>query len=415
MSLYSREKLSNSTFLMLIVLLAGFSFFLTLALPSVGEEGVYTNITLEMMYNNDYLRPTLYGTDYYRPPLFNWLILEITNIFGPAYVVMAARLVTMLATLTTAGLLIWFVRTIFADTQFALLSAAIYLSGDLLFKRGWLAYADSLFALFVLSALIFLWFALERKQSLWFIAAGLSLCCGFLTKVHTIYLFYAVAGLVLMYKHQNRALLFSPLSWVVHLLAIVFPFAWAIYVKDGNTDIDATANYSLTLLQWPGFFNYITHVLIAYPLNLFLRFLPVSLIAIVMCYKLRSSLKSHYEYQKINIIFWIVLLNLLPYWLAPSSTIRYILPVYPFIALLIAYVVWLAGAASRQLAIQLLIVGVVLKYAFAIWWLPYEHNVYRGNALAVAADILQHAGNDNLYINDSSSAGLRLAVELNKL
>src|SRR3990167_3614739 len=137
---YGTEKLTNLSVLQTVIIFAALSFLCTLFLPSVGEEGVYTNITLEMLHNKDYLVPTLFGTHYSRPPLFNWLMLPVTQILGSVQVVLAARLVNMFATLLTAGSLVYLVRRIFPERQFALLAGAIYLSGDLLFRRGWLAY-----------------------------------------------------------------------------------------------------------------------------------------------------------------------------------------------------------------------------------------------------------------------------------
>jgi 4-amino-4-deoxy-L-arabinose transferase-like glycosyltransferase len=412
---YGREKLSDAPVLMAVILLAAFSFFLTLFLPSVGEEGVYTNITLEMMYHNDYLVPTLYGTQYSRPPLFNWLIIGVSYILGPAKVVLAARLVNIAATLGTASLLIWFVRRIFPEKQFALLCGAIYLSGDLLFRRGWLAYSDSLFSLCIFSSIVCLWMALENKQQRWYIGASISLCCGFLAKVHTVYIFYALAGLVLLWRHPNRSFMFMPLSWLAHFSALLFPLYWTLHVSHGYGGMGTTWLHSQSFFAWPGFLPYLFHIFISYPMDVFLRFLPGSLIAAFMWYKMRGKQKPSAQHGAISIVFWIVLLNLLPYWLVPSSNIRYILPVYPFMALLIAYVIWQSGNQVRRFAVTCLIATIFAKYIFAIWWLPYEHTVYRGNAAEIATDVMRRTVDADLYINDSTSTGLRVAVELNAL
>jgi 4-amino-4-deoxy-L-arabinose transferase-like glycosyltransferase len=411
---YGKEKLSGATSLTLVIFLAAASFLFTLFLPSVGEEGVYTNITLEMLYNNDFLVPKLYGIHYSRPPLFNWLMLPLINIMGPSKVVLAARLVNLWSTFAAVWLLIWFVRQIFPEKQFALLCGAIYLSGDLLFKRGWLAYADSLFSLCIFASIVCLWMALERKQTRWFLGAAFSLGCGFLAKVHTAYIFYAIAGLVLLWRHPNRKFMFRPMSWVLHIVALLFPFCWTAYVNRGYGGMSTTWSQSQSFLAWPGIFAYAYRVFVTYPVDVFTRFLPTSLIAVVMWYKMRTTQKPSAQHKAISIVFWITLLNLLPYWLVPSSNIRYILPLYPLISLLIAYVIWQSGNPTRRLAVSCLLVTIVFKYIFAIWWLPYEHNVYRGSAVAVAADILERTKDADLYINDSTSTGLRVAVELNK-
>lgn len=392
-----------------IILLAGFSFYLTLFLPSVGEEGVYTNITLEMIYNKDYLVPTLYGAQYHRPPLFNWLMLFFTPFFGPTNIVIVARLVNMFVTFATAGLLAWFVNYTLKNKNLALLTTAIYLSGDLLFKRGWLAYADSLFALCIFASIVCLWLALEKQQRRWFWAAGISLCLGFLAKTHTAYLFYAVSALVLLFLHPNRKFIFSITSWVVHLLAIIFPIVWTLYVNKGHGGVGTTWQHSLTFFAWPGAVAYFKRVTINYPVELIVSFLPASIIALFAAGKLRT------QNFVVKVVFWIVVLNLLPYWLVPTSNIRYILPLYPLIALLIGYSIWHAGQSFRRIALYSLLITVIAKYIFSIWWLPYEYSVYRGDAGAIAADVLERTNGENLYINDTSSTGLRVAVEINKL
>ncbi len=398
-----------------LILLAASSLLCTLFLPSVGEEGVYTNITLEMMHNKNYLVPTLYGVQYSRPPLFNWLIMLYTQVLGPTHVVLAARLVNITATLVTAGGLIWFTRRIFAKQHLALLAAAVYLSGDLLFKRGWLAYADSLFSLFIFTAIVCLWLALEYKQKRWLLGAVISLSCGFLSKIHTVYVFYGIAGLVLLWQHPNRKYLFSPFSCLLHLLALAFPLYWTLSVMHGYGGMGTTWLQSQSFLAWPGLLTYAQRILITYPLDIVLRFLPSSIIAAYLLYKLRSAPALTAPPLAIRIIFWLTLLNLLPYWLVPTSNIRYILPLYPFIALLIAYVIWQASDAVRKLAVHGLLAAISLNFVYACWWLPYEHTAYRGNAATAAQQILTRTANSNLYINDSTSAGLRVAVELNKL
>ena len=341
-------------------------------------------------------------------------MIFFTNVLGPVKVVLAARLVNMSATLATTGLLIWFVRRIFPERQFALLTGAIYLSGDLLFRRGWLAYADSLFSLCIFSSIVCLWMALESRQQKWFLGAAISLSCGFLAKIHTAYIFYAVAGIVLIWRHPNRKFIFTPLSWLIHFCALIFPLYWTVYINKGYGGMSTTWLQSQSFLEWPGLFAYISRIFVVYPLDVFSRFLPSSLIAVVMWYNMRAKQKPSAQHGAITIVFWVVFLNLLPYWLVPSSNIRYILPLYPLISLLIAYIIWQSGNPTRRFAVSCLVVTIILKYIMAIFWLPYEHKVYRGNALAVATDVLERTKDANLYINDSTSTGLRVSVELNK-
>lgn len=406
---------SQSTLLFITICLATFSFVCTLFLPSIGEEGVYTNITLEMLHHKNYWTPTLFGTHYARPPLFNWLMILVTNYIGPTQVVLAARIVNAAATVSTAIILFSFIRYKFTDKQFALFTTAIFLSGDLLFKRGWLAYADSLFSFCIFAAIVCLWIALDKQQVRWICLAVFSISCAFLTKVHTAYIFYGVAGLILLLQHPNRKFLFKPMSWILHILALAFPIYWAVTLNDGYGDVDSNWKQSQSFLQWPGMQAYIIRVVVYFPFELLCRFFPASLLAIIAWRQLRNKHVAIKFNHAITIVFWIGLLNILLYWAAPNSNIRYILPMYPFLAACLGYIIWYANDQLHRAAVMCLLAGVIFKYIYAIAWLPYEHITLRGDAVAVATAINHQCSNTNLYINDSTSAGLRVSVALNKL
>jgi 4-amino-4-deoxy-L-arabinose transferase-like glycosyltransferase len=404
---------ANSFWLWFAIVAASLSFFFSIGLPSVGEEGVYTNITLEMLFNQEYLVPTLYGVHYSRPPLFNWLMLGVMQFVGVANVVIAARLVNIAATLATAWLLYKFVARKFTEKTFALFCCAAFLSGDLLFKRGWLAYADSLFALCVFAAMLALWLAVDTQRTRWLVVAVFSLSCAFLAKIHTAYIFYGITGLVLLWQHPQRKFLFGAQSWMLHINAILFPIAWTLYVNDGYGGVSTTWLHSRSFVEWPGLLAYATKISL-YPLDVLSRFLPLSLLA-VLAWFVQKSRQSLLPNANTKIIFWITFLNLLVYWLAPASNIRYILPLYPFIAMLLAYQIWHHKPQWRNLAVGCLLFVICLKYVYALVWLPYEHTQWRGDARVVAAAIQQRTQDAPLYTNDSTSSGLRVTVELNKI
>lgn len=406
-----RTEKNDSIFLLVIILFAILSCFLTLPLPSVGEEGVYTNITLEMLYNNNYLVPKLYGTQYSRPPLFNWLMLPLVKLLGVIHVTVAARLVNILATIASAGLLFWFTKHVFKQKNLAFLATAIFLSGDLLLMRSWLAYADSLFAFCIFAAIVCLWLALESKRKIFWLGVFLALSAGFLTKVYTVYVFYALSAVVLLFYNQNRNYILKPASIIMHVLALAVPVCWTLSLN--HNAVTTSVLYSRSFFVWASIGGYIYKILIGFPITVFIRFLPASAIALLSGYPVYKQKKL--VPLAVKTIFWIVILNLLPYWLAPISNIRYVLPLYPLIALLIAYVISQASRRLQRLTFILLFIAIVAKYLISIFWLPYEHTVLRGNAPAAASEINQVINNADLYINDSSSTGLRVAVELNKL
>ena len=168
------------------------SFVPLLFLQYVGEEPFYPIVAQEMWAKKEFIVTTLYGTNFGRPALYSWLILLLTGVLGKANILIAARLITVSSTLLIGLTLAWLVRKIFDDRLLAAFAAAVFLSGDVLLYRGWLAYADPLFSLFTFAAMAFLWVATEERRRDLLVFAALCLMGSFLAKVFTGYVFYGV-------------------------------------------------------------------------------------------------------------------------------------------------------------------------------------------------------------------------------
>ena len=121
----------------------------TLFFYLVGEEGIYTITSMEMWHQQNWIQQIMYGVDNQRPPLVNWLIMPLANLIGWQHVVIAARSVSVAATLGSVAWLYWLSRKLFGDKSLALFAALACLSlADLLLYRGWLSYTDPVFAFF---------------------------------------------------------------------------------------------------------------------------------------------------------------------------------------------------------------------------------------------------------------------------
>lgn len=407
----------------LLFLLAAGSFFTTLFLPYMGEEGVYTLTSLEMFQDESWMVPTLYGHNYGRPPLYNWLIIPIASFLGWSQVLVAARLVTALSTILTSILLLFFVRHIFKNTTLALLSGLIYLSGDLLIQRGWIAYADPLFSFFVFGSMIGLWVALEKKEYKWLVIALVSLTGAFLTKAITCYAFYGVTFLILYYKKPEKRFLISPGSLLLHGAAIIFPLVWQYFITRGAHG-ESMLGDVLGKFTIQDILHYLKKLVI-YPFDTAFRFLPASGVLFYFWLKgyrtsagKNNGLKSHLSMHSaiIQTIFWIVLLNYIPYWVAPETRLRYFLPLYPFIALLIAYFILVQGKYAAEVTIKWLFAFILIKYFAGMVFFPRYEAKFRGDYMAAAKEIIQHVsenGNYPLYTADSSSTGLSVTAQVN--
>jgi 4-amino-4-deoxy-L-arabinose transferase-like glycosyltransferase len=152
-------------------------------------------------------------------------MLEL-GVLGEQYILIAARLITASATLLTGLTLAWLIRRIFKDPLFAAFGAAVFLSGDMLLWRGWLAYSDPTFSFFTFGAMACLWVAAEERRLALLALAALGLIGSFLTKIPTGYVYYGVLAAVLIWQHPNRKFLFTPWSISIHLIAVAFPIIW---------------------------------------------------------------------------------------------------------------------------------------------------------------------------------------------
>ncbi len=393
-----------------LVALAAAALFAPLGAPYVGEEGVYTLMALEMGRNHDWWQPTLFGMAYSRPPLFQWLTVPLAEFLGWRHVLAATRLVAIAATLGTAAILHRLVRGLGGDRDLALFAVLAFFSGDVLVKRGWLAYADPLFALFTFAAIGALILAVHRPRPGLLLPAVTALSLAFLSKVFTAYLFYGVALAVLLWRHPNRGLLWRPSALLLHLAALVFPFAWHFWISGGRQGGDAlpVILHKLQAIE-PG--PYLARLL-GYPLETLLKLAPLSLVALWLRYR-APGWSPPAPQLPMALLLWVLGLNYLPYWLAPEGNIRYLMPLYPLFALLWAWWILGARAGGARLALRWMTAFVLLAGLWGLWGLPwFQAQRKNGDYPAVAAAILARTHGHPLYYRDTSATGLAVAAEI---
>ncbi|MDB5809604.1 MAG: hypothetical protein JWN94_1726 [Betaproteobacteria bacterium] len=393
---------------------AALSLFTTLTLPYVGEEAVYTITSLEMRLNQDFFVTTLYGASYGRPPLLNWLVIPLAEILGWDRMLIASRLVTATATVLTGLVLAWLTLNLTRNRALAAFSAVVFLSGDALFYRGWLAYADSLLTLFVFGSIACLWVAVLRRQAGWIWLAVVLVTCGFLAKVQTAYLFYGVAFVVLAADATARRFLLSPGSIIAHAVAVAALFAWNGYFTHG-TQSTGTAVDIIQKIKSVDVGDYMNQ-LWAFPLETLLRFAPASLIALYYWWHNRSAAPQESPAAfPWRTLLAILIINYLPYWIGPKTSIRYVMPLYPLAALALAGAIWNYGERPRMIATRWFIGAVVLRYVIGWWIFPWYQEQYRGDYAAVAARIAAKTGDFPLYATDVSATGLAVSAHIDAL
>ncbi|MCF8719879.1 ArnT family glycosyltransferase [Nitrospina gracilis] len=409
----------DSTHYRILLALAVLSFIPTLFLPYTGEEGVYTITSMEMVHRGEWTIPTLYGEPYPRPPLINWLMIPIADLLGWENVLIASRLVTAVATIGTGLLFFAFVFRVYRDRRLAFLGALFFFSGDVLFYRGWLAYADPLFGLFVFLAIVSMLLTMHENRPWLLIGVLVGLIGSFMSKALTGYVFYATSLLaaLIIAKDQRRVFL-NPISIFIHGLAIVYPLVWWGWVENANSTPGMVQVLITKLAGEKPLFSLSSYSgeRVVFLGESFVVLLPGSALMAYWFFRKRA-LPSFQETPLARTALWLVILNYLPYLLAPSTNIRYILPLYPWCALLVVLLLAQSQALSfRRWLVPLFSTMIAMKFLFMggtfIWnKASGDFDAYPNAARQAIADTKTHP----LYIVDSSSVGLSVAAHIDSL
>lgn len=385
----------------------------TLFFYYVGEEAVFTLNSLEMWQRQEFMNTVMYGTlgggGNGRPPLFNWLMIALAQALGWSHVLLAARIVTVAATLTTSLTLAWLAQQLWRDKTIAWMAALLYLvTADVLFYRGWLAYADPLFAMFVVLAIAQTWVACQRKSFFLLAAAALATFAAVLTKALTVYVFLGIGWLVLQSQPDYRRFLLRWQAWCIYLLALLLPLIW---FKLGTQVVDQQASLWRDILQklvLPQWGDYGLRLL-RYPVEMFVRLLPASFF--VSAFYWRQRRLAQPPDTALRLALWMALLNFLPYWLVPSGGARHVLPAYALLVLAGAY------CAVRKFSWRTVKRWVLSLLALATFTnllaYPYYQKAVRGrNYAQMANEIVRRYGQYPLYASNVSSVGLAVVAEI---
>ena len=392
--------------------IAAATFLPALGFHYVGEEAIFAISSLEMWYGGEWLQQIFLGGNLQHNPLFNWLIIPFASLAGWEHVLAVARAVTIGATAATGLALAWLVKALYRDTAFAAFAAVVYLTlADVFFYRGWLAYVDPLFGFFVAAAIACLWVACLRHSLVLLALAVAALTCAFMSKAYTAYVFYGVAAVVLCCDRQNRAFLLGPGAWALHVLAAAAPAAWLGLVPANVGQSERMFVEILAKLAPESLAEYASKV-VAYPLETALKLMPALAAAAYYFWKQRGAARGRLATPERTALI-IALVNYLPYWLAPHSHTRYLTPLYPFFALVVARVIWLAGAHAVRVTQHGIVVVIALKLVVMLIAFPYYQRHYRGENYAVAArDIQTRAAGQPLYTTNVSASGLSVVAHL---
>lgn len=361
---------------LLVFLLLLVSLFLNLGLaPLKHEEPRRALISLEMLFRNNWIVPTEFGEYYYKkPPLFNWVIIAGFYLFGN-YSEFAVRFFPILSFIGM-GILVFWVGRKYVSLAFGIYAGLLTLTMvDILYYFSATAGEIDLFYSFITLASFFTIFHFYEKQQyyLLFITTYSLGAIGTLTKGLPSLVFLALSiGVFFLYKRELKKLFgLAHISGILLFVVIVGGYFWwysqynaleGFYASDESLWSQASER---TMLR-NQILELIPH-LFTFPLITLQNIAPASLLVIFLFRK--NLIASFAQNRLIIFCFFILMTNLLVYWISPGTRSRYVYMLYPLAVMLLTYgyLTYLAiGIRMRKVFGQIVMVLIILSLVASV-------------------------------------------------
>ena len=389
------------------------SFVPTFGYYLVGEEGILLNSSLEMWQRGDWLRLWFYGGDARHGVFANWLIIPLASAVGWQHAPGVARAV-MVGAVAVSGLMVaGLAYRLYRDTALAAMAAVICVTfADVLLYRGWLGYRDPLLGMLAFGAIAALWMAVHTQRALWLVGTLVLASFAFLTKGIIAYVFVGAAVLVFLLQREPRQFLLKPAPLMLAVATLCLPYVWFYWMIGDQAQGGRMATEIGDKLVPQGAGLYLWKLL-AYPLESVVRLAPLSFLVGWWLWR-RKSISDLLGDRGARTALTIAAIAFIPFWLAPQSHFRYLLPILPLVALAFAVCVARQRESARRMAWHWLWVAVGLKIILATVLFPYyQHRVRGENYAQVAQQVLQRTAGFALYTHDVSAAGLSVTAYMN--
>ncbi|EDP76522.1 glycosyltransferase family 39 protein [Hydrogenivirga sp. 128-5-R1-1] len=330
-----------------------------------GEEALRTIVAYEMDKGDNLFQPTFLGEPYYnKPPLFNWLILASSKVIP--WSEMTARSVTLTALLVSLLITFALALKITSNVETSLLASLILISfSDVLFWYGYLAEIDmTLTAINTLSVSLLL-IGVRDDKPIMIYAAGIAIGFSFLLKGLPSYAFWflSVLAVLVIYK-PGRVTLRS--IFIATFVSIIIPAVWLLNTQDPYAYAQTLFRETVAKVKGDSSpVSLIKHV-VSYPLLNFKQLLPASLFVLVLFIKGKNTITLNRDIKALTLI---ALLNYLPYLASVNAKGRYVLPLFPLLAVLFAFLLH-NKEKFKKIFVATVLVLALLRLIFGFVGLP---------------------------------------------
>ncbi|ACO03217.1 MAG TPA: dolichyl-phosphate-mannose--protein mannosyltransferase [Persephonella sp.] len=303
-----------------------------------GEESLRVIVSYEMVKSGNFLQPTFLGDLYFnKPPLFNWFI-AISSFLIP-WSELTARIVTIIFLSLTLLLIYRFSYKIFSDKITALFSSLIYLTfTDILFWYGYLAEIDVTLAFFIFLMIYFQYFGFIENRKDYILLSGVVAGLSFLLKGFPALVFFGITYFALIIFTRRFKEFLNPFLYISAGISILIPALWILNTADPERYIQKLFLESIVRTRGGSdILKFLTH-LVEYPLLNIKQLIPGVIFAFIVIFLHFRKKLSIVLPENIKLLLFIVALNYIPYILAVESRGRYVIPLFPVLAVVFGYI-----------------------------------------------------------------------------
>jgi len=312
--------------------------------PLLWEEPRRCLVAAEMIHRGDYIVPRVFGEPYRnKPPLQNWLIILMSGNKAACVGPLAIRSISIFSVIGISGMLLmlWRLGLSSRTKASAWFPVIIFITMGIIIQYGRFGELDLPFSFWIIAA--FTCFEIGRHRGRpwiqWFLSQAL-LAGGILTKGLAPFFFYPPVVYYLIRERKKTT--FSLGAIIAGLGAeILLVSAW-IAPYAAQTSVSSLGNrFSQEILKRTplqrGAEDFVVH-LFSFPLEILGNALPWSLLFLLWLIKpvRKTMLAMVREEPLLKLSIYVSLWAFLAMWLMPGAHGRYMIPVYPFLAILLA-------------------------------------------------------------------------------
>jgi 4-amino-4-deoxy-L-arabinose transferase-like glycosyltransferase len=327
--------------LVAIVVILGYGIAPT-RLPLVGEETCRALHGIEMVQTGDWLIATNQGVAILdRPPLQYWAFALVHRWIHPLNP-MTIRLLMVVVTLGTSLVIWWYSRRFLSEAG-AFLAAVAYPTMGHVFDLGRRAETDGLFAMLMAGALL-LWHYgyAQRWRPVWTWTAGAAVAAlATLSKgLQGPVAFFGTVYLFLLVRRDWRYLLhWSHMVGIVLFLLMIAVWQVPFYLETGWEGTRLTWLTPFTSRLDTDIVRLLRH-LVEFPLIVFGATLPWSVLLVGLFNRQFWQLEQKTRAAVVFALLGMAMI-FLPVWISEGGHHRYVMPMYPLMAVV-------CGAVSQQ-------------------------------------------------------------------